>query len=69
MLDGVERQRGGGVGMDSGSDLDGKMVGGSSPYKGLISMDGSSNNYLSTCKYNIQQIQVSVSGQPIVKGT
>ena len=54
------------IDVDSGSDSDGEMVGGSSPWKGLISMDGSSNYYLSHCKYNIQRIQVSDAGQPIV---
>ena len=56
----------GGIDMDSWSDLDGKMVGGSSPYKGLISMDGSLNNSLSTCEHKIQRIQVLDAGQPIV---
>ena len=60
------RDDGGVIDVDSGSDSDGEMVGGSSPCKGLISMDGSSNYYLSNCKYNIQRIQVSDAGQPIV---
>ena len=60
------RDNGGVIDVDSGSDSDGEMVGGSAPCKGLIYMDGSSNYYLSHCKYNIQQIQVSDAGQPIV---